>query len=190
MKMATATDPVQFDNASLQRFREYLKLLAHNQLDSLLAQQIDASDVVQQTMLDAMDNLEQFRGRSEADFLSWLRQILANNLIDAHRYHRRAKRDVARNRSLDESVFESFHRVDLLAQSCSTPSQHAIKIEQLLRLPEALCALSDAQREAIVLHHLQGLKLAETAKRMGKSEAAVCGLLHRGLKRLHENLGD
>ena len=99
--MTTVTDALQFDNESLERFREYLKLLAHSQLDSLLARQIDASDVVQQTMLDAMDNVEQFRGRSEADFLSWLRQILANNLIDAHRYHGRAKRDVARNRLSD-----------------------------------------------------------------------------------------
>lgn len=188
--MATVTDPLQFDNDSLERFRAYLKLLAHSQLDSLLARQIDASDVVQQTMLNAMANVEQFRGRSEADFLSWLKQILAHSLIDAHRYHGRAKRDVARHRSLDQSIFESFHRVELLAQSCSTPSQHAVKSEQLLRLPEALGALTDTQREAIVLHHLQGLKLAETAKRMGKSEAAICGLLHRGLKRLHEILGD
>jgi RNA polymerase sigma-70 factor, ECF subfamily len=190
MKMATATDSLQFDNESLERFRAFLKLLAHSQLDSLLSRQIDASDVVQQTMLDAMDNVEQFRGRSEVEFLSWLRQILANNLIDAHRYHGRAKRDVARIRSLDESIYESFHRAELLAQSCSTPSQHAVKSEQLLRLPEALSALSDAQREAIMLHHLQGLKLAETAIRMGKSESAVCGLLHRGLKRLHQILGD
>ena len=184
------TDSPQFDNESLERFRGYLKLLTHSQLDSLLARQIDASDVVQQTMLDAMAKAEQFRGCGEDEFLSWLRQILANNLIDAYRYHGRTKRDVARNRSLDESVFESFRRVDVLAQSCSTPSQYAVKNEQLLRLPEALGALSDAQREAIVLHHLQGLKLAETAKCMGKSESAVCGLLHRGLKRLHEILGD
>ena len=188
--MSTVTDPALFDDKTLERFREYLKLLARSQLDSLLSRQIDASDVVQQTMLDAMAKAGQFRGCGEDEFLSWLRQILANNLIDAHRYHGRVKRDVARNRSLDESIFDSFRRVEVLTQSCSTPSQHAVKSEQLLRLPEALGALSDAQREAIVLHHLQGLKLAETAKRMGKTESAVCGLLHRGLKRLHEILGD
>jgi RNA polymerase sigma-70 factor (ECF subfamily) len=184
------TDLPRFDVASLERYREYLKLLARSQLDSLLGRQVDASDIVQQTMLNAMTNVEQFRGQGEADFLSWLRQILANNLIDAHRYHGRAKRDAGRKVSLDESVFESFCRVEALAQSCSTPSQHAVKSEQLLRLPEALGALSETQRKAIVLHHLQGLKLADTAKRMGKSESAVCGLLHRGLNRLHEILGD
>jgi len=184
------TDPLNVDDEMLERFREYLKLLVHSQLDSLLARQVDASDIVQQTMLNATANATQFQGRSEAEFLSWLQQILANNLIDARRYYGRAKRDVARSRSLDKPIFESFHRVDVLAQSCSTPSQHAVKSEQLLRLPAALSALSDTQREAVVLHHLQGLKLAETAKRMGKSESAVCGLLHRGLKRLHEILGD
>lgn len=190
MKLSTVTHPVLFDDKTLERFRKYLKLLANSQLDSLLARQIDASDIVQQTMLNATANLQQFRGQSEADFLSWLQQILANNLIDALRYHGRMKRDVARNKSLDESVFNSFRRVEALAQSCSTPSQHAIKNEQLLRLPQALQALPDTQREAIVLHHLQGLMLAETALRMDKSESAVCGLLHRGLKRLHEILGD
>jgi RNA polymerase sigma-70 factor, ECF subfamily len=188
--MPAVTSLPLFDNDSLERFRDYLRLLARSQLDSLLARQIDASDVVQQTMLSAMANAEQYRGRSEADLLSWLRRILANTLIDAHRFHGRAKRDIARNRSLNESIFESFRRVELLAQSCSTPSQQAVKGEQLLRLPDALAALSDAQREAIVLHHLQGMKLTETAQIMGKSESAVCGLLHRGLKRLHEILGD
>ena len=115
----------EFNNESLERFRDYLKLLAHSQLDSLLARQIDASDVAQQTMLNAMANVDQFRGQSEADFLAWLRQILANSLIDAYRYHRRAKRNVARNHSLDESIFESFQRVEMFAQSCSTPSQCA-----------------------------------------------------------------
>jgi RNA polymerase sigma-70 factor (ECF subfamily) len=180
----------EIDAETLERCRAYLKLIACTQLDSFLGQQVDASDLVQQTLLDAVAKAEQFRGCGEDEFLSWLRQILANNLIDAQRYHGREKRNTARNHSLDESVFESFRRVEALAQSCSTPSQHAVTSEQLIRLPKALGALSDAQREAIVLHHLQGLKLAETAARMGKSEAAVCGLLHRGLKRLHEILGD
>jgi RNA polymerase sigma-70 factor (ECF subfamily) len=190
VKVAFVTHLVQFDNESLERYRAHLKLLAHSQLDPLLGRQLDASDIAQETMLSAMAQAGQFRGCGEDELLSWLRQILANKLIDAQRYHGRAKRDVARNRSLDESIFDSFQRVEALALSCSTPSQHAVRSEQLLRLPNALGALSDSQREAIVLHHLQGLKLSETARRMGKSEPAVCGLLHRGLKRLHEILGE
>ncbi|MCA9260721.1 MAG: sigma-70 family RNA polymerase sigma factor [Planctomycetales bacterium] len=180
----------QFDSDALERFRKYLRLLAGSQLDSRWAGQIDASDVVQQTMLNALANAEQFRGKTECDLLGWLRQILANHLTDLIRRHRRAKRDVARCQSLDESIFEAFRRVEALALSCSTPSQNAVRNEQLLRLPEALETLTETQREAIVLHHLHGLKLVETARLMGKSETAVCGLLHRGMKRLHEILGD
>jgi len=175
---------------ALERYRAYLKLLAYTQLDSFLGQQVDASDLAQQTLLVAVAKEDQFRGRSEAELLSWLSRILANNLVDAFRYHGRAKRDLARVQPLDESITDSFRRVEALARSCSTPSQHAARNEQLLRLPMALESLSEAQRGAIVLHHLQGLKLSETAQRMGKSESAVCGLLHRGLKRLHEILGD
>lgn len=179
-----------FNEESLERLRAYLRLLARSQLDSLWAEPIDASDVVQQTMLNAMAGADDFRGQTEAEVLAWLRQILANNIIDCYRRQGRAKRDVARTRALEELVVDSFRRVEALAQSCSTPSQQAIKNEQLVRLSEALDALTATQREAIVLHHLQGLKLTDTAKQMGKSETAVCGLLHRGLKRLHEILGD
>jgi RNA polymerase sigma-70 factor (ECF subfamily) len=178
------------DNDSIERFRAYLKLLACSQIDSYLGRQIDASDVVQQTLLDAVARNEQFRGGTEAELLGWLRQILANNIIDVARYHGRVKRDVSRIRSLEESISQSFRRVDALVKLQSTPSQRAATNEQLLRLPEALEQLPEAQRQAIMLHHLQGLRLAETAQRMGKSEAAVGGLLHRGLRRLHEILGD
>ena len=75
-----------------------------------------------------------------------------------------------------------------MTDSASSPSQRAATNEQLFRLPEALEALPGAQREAIVLHHLQGLKLAETAEVLGRTESAVGGLLRRGLKRLHELL--
>ena len=178
------------DADALERFRSYLNLLACSQVDSWLGRQIEASDLVQQTLLDAVAHREQFRGNSEQEFLAWLRKILANNLIDAFRYHGRDKRDIARNRSLEEDISKSFRRVDALADSASSPSQRAATNEQLLRLPAALETLSDAQREAIVLHHLQGLKLSETSKRLGRSEAAICGLLHRGLKRLHEILDE
>ena len=118
-----------------------------------------------------------------------MRKILSNNLIDAFRHFGRAKRDIARNRSLEDEISQSFARIDaLVADSAASPSQRAATNEQLLRLPAALDALPSAQREAIVLHHLQGLKLSETARLLDRSESAVGGLLHRGLKRLHELL--
>lgn len=70
----------------------------------------------------------------------------------------------------------------------SSPSQRAVKQEELIRLAEVMTKLPEAQREAVVLHHLQGLSLAEVAQEMGKTEAAVAGLLFRGLKTLHNLL--
>jgi RNA polymerase sigma-70 factor (ECF subfamily) len=145
----------QIDDETLEQCRAYLKLLASSQVDTLLRQRIDASDLVQQSMLDAVARRDQFRGTTEGELLAWLRAILSNNLIDAFRHYGRAKRDVARNLSLDEEISQSFRRIDALATaSTSSPSQRAATNEQLLRLPEALDALPEAQREAIVLHHL------------------------------------
>jgi RNA polymerase sigma-70 factor (ECF subfamily) len=121
--------------------------------------------------------------------MAWLKQILTNNLADAVRGLARAKRDVSRERSLDEQLGDSFTRVDgWLAAAQSSPSQQAVRSEELLRLANVLTSLPQAQREAIVLHHLQGLPLAEVAAQLNKSPAAVAGLLHRGLKRLRELL--
>ena len=62
--------------------------------------------------------------------------------------------------------------------------------EDLLQLADALWKLPAAQRDAIVLHHLQGWTLSETAKRLDKTDAAVAGLLHRGLRKLRELLSE
>ncbi len=63
-----------------------------------------------------------------------------------------------------------------------------VRNEDLLRLADALTQLPAAQREAIILHHLQGASLTETAERLGRTDAAVAGLLHRGLRKLREVL--
>lgn len=175
----------------LDRFRSYLYLLARAHLHPRHQARIDASDLVQQTLLDAHLQRDRFRGQSEAQLAGWLRKILANKLVDALRHLGRAKRDVARERSMDAAIDESFSRVDQwLAASQRSPSQHVVHREELLRLPDALGELSEAQREAIVLHHLQGLTLAQTAAEIGRSESAVAGLLYRGLKKLHAVLDE
>jgi RNA polymerase sigma-70 factor (ECF subfamily) len=177
--------------ANLERYRAYLCLLARGQLDGRLREKLDASDVVQQTLLEAHQKRAQFRGRTAAEEAAWLRQMLAHNLADAVRALGRAKRDAALERSLDAALDASSCRLEKwLAAEQSSPSQHAVRHEQLLRLTAALAQLPDGQRDAVVLHHLQGLSLADLAARLGRSESAVAGLLHRGLKRLRELLGE
>src|SRR5262245_59720672 len=96
---------------ALERFRDYLRLLARMQLGSRLQAQLDASDVVQQTLLEAQQQLAQFRGDSEVALAAWLRQILARNLADVFRAAGRARRDVSRQRSLEAALEESASRL-------------------------------------------------------------------------------
>jgi RNA polymerase sigma-70 factor (ECF subfamily) len=178
----------QFDSQALERFRPYLRLLANAHLGPAHQAKIDASDLVQQTMLAAFTARMQFRGQSDAELAGWLRQILKHNLSDALRDLRRAKRDIAHEQPL-ESVDDSFARAhDWLAAMQSSPSQRAVKAEELLRMAEALAQLPQAQRDAIAMHHLQGRPLAEVAAALDRSTAAVAGLLHRGLKTMRRIL--
>src|SRR5262245_34753628 len=137
---------------TLERFRAYLRLLARLQLDPRLRGKLDPSDVVQQTLLEAYQKREQFRGGSEAEWLAWLRQALAHNLADALRAFGQAKRDVGRERSLAAVEASSCRLAAFLAAEQSSPSQQAERHERAVRLAEALSALPDDNREALVLH--------------------------------------
>lgn len=169
----------------LDGYREYLFLLARTRLDARLRGRLDPSDVVQQTLLEAHRDAEQFRGRTDTERAGWLRQILARNLANAVRDHTRDRRDVGRERSLQASLDESSARLEaFLAAEQSSPSQRADREEQLRRLAIALAALPEGQREAVELRHLHGRPLAEIAARLGRTPAAVAGLLRRGLVQL------
>jgi len=171
---------------SPDRYRTYLLLLARMQLGARPRSRVEPSDIVQQTLLDAHARKPAFQG-DEVAYLAWLRQVLANNLRDAWKALRRGKRDIARERPLDAAVDESSARITCwLASDQSSPSRRAIRAEDMLQLADALALLPDAQREAIILHHLQGWTLHEVALQMERGEPAVAGLLHRGLKKLRE----
>jgi RNA polymerase sigma-70 factor (ECF subfamily) len=169
----------------LEQFRHYLLLLARLHLGKQLQGKLDPSDVVQQTLLEAHRKQAQFRGSSDAERAAWLRQMLAYNLADAIRSLGRAKRDMARERSLQAALEESSARIDAwLAADQSSPSEQAERNEQAVRLAAALATLPEAQREALVLRHCQGWSLADISRHLERSPAAVAGLLKRGAKQL------
>jgi RNA polymerase sigma-70 factor (ECF subfamily) len=173
----------------LEKFRAYLCLLARLQLDPRLRGKLDPSDVVQQTLLEAYQKRDQFRGATEGEWLAWLRQALAHNLADALRAFGQAKRDVNRERSLEAAVEASSQRLAAwLAADQSSPSQQAQRHERAVRLAEALATLPDDNREALVLHYCEDRPLADIATHLGRSPAAVAGLLKRGLKQLRTQL--
>jgi RNA polymerase sigma-70 factor (ECF subfamily) len=177
--------PEDARDLGLERCREYLRMLARLQLHPLLHAKLDASDVVQQTLLSAHANRHQFQGRTEAELLGWLRQILANHLHGAMRRFGTGVRDVSRERSLDDVAA----RLDVwLVSDQPSPSQCVMREELHLRLANALSQLPADQRLAIELHHLKGSTLAETAAEMRRTKNAVIGLLFRGLKKLRHLL--
>ncbi len=176
---------------NLERFRGYLALFARMHWDPRLQGKYDPSDLVQQTLLEAYEKRGQFRGGGDDELAGWLRQMLAHNLADVLRALGQAKRDVNLERSLEAALGESSSRLDgWLAAEQSSPSQRAMKHEEQLRLADALDQLPALQREAVLLHHLQGMSLADLAGHLKRSEASVAGLLRRGLARLRELLQD
>jgi RNA polymerase sigma-70 factor (ECF subfamily) len=169
----------------LERFRQYLSLLARLQLDPRLQGKVDLSGVVQQTLFEASRELEQLLQWDEAQKLAWLRKVLAHNLTDEVRKLRTVGRDVGRERSLEAALEQSSARLEayLVAEQPS-PSQEAIRHEELLLLASALAQLPDDQRQAVELHYLRGSPVADIAPLMTRSNGAVGALLVRGLQKL------
>ena len=175
----------------LERYRPYLHLLARLQVDSRLQSKLDSSDIVQQTLLRAHERIGQFRGRTEAELMAWLRVILAHTVANELAKFGQAKRAIALERSLEAAVEESSARLEawLIADE-SSPSARVIRHEQLVRLALALNGLPADQRAAVELHHLKGLAVADIAQQWKRTRPAVAGLIRRGLQTLRDVLQD
>jgi RNA polymerase sigma-70 factor (ECF subfamily) len=164
-------------------------LLARTQLAPRLQSKLDASDIAQQAILQAHQAREQLRGTTEAEKLAWLRAILANVLAAAIRRFEAKIRDIGRERSLEADLEQSSSRLEcLFADDQTSPSQRAVRCEELLRLSADLPRLPEYQRQVVELHYLKGLTVAEVGEQMGRTRAAVVGLLFRDLKKLRQLL--
>ena len=172
----------------LELYRNYLNMLADSQLDQKLRARVSPSDVVQETMLEAHRDFQQFRGRSQAEFAAWLRQILVNNLarmIERHVLTR--KRDVRRQVSIDqvkESVERSTVLANVLAGREETPSVHLERHERAVVLANLMQQLPDHYRQVLVLRNLQGLSFQEVALQLERTEPATKMLWMRAVKKL------
>ncbi len=167
----------------VESYRSYLLLLARLQFAHELQGKLDPSDLVQQTLMKAHQRVAQFRGSSEAERMAWLRAILANTLADALRKF--SPKTGRLEHSLHLALENSSRKLEeTLAGDLTSPSQSVIHHEQLIRLADAIAQLPDDQRQAIELRHLHGLATAEIAQRMSRSNAAIGGLLQRGLRSL------
>ena len=173
----------------LEAERAALHRLAERQLAGRIAVRVDASDIIQQTFLEAFRNFPQFAGQDVRELVAWLQSILDHKVAGAIRDHALLqKRDVRRERSMDDSRGGAAPLKQELDAGLSSPSQKAIRGEEADRLSQALRALPDDQREAVRLRHLEGWALADIARRLGRTPAATAGLIKRGMQALRRQL--
>jgi RNA polymerase sigma-70 factor (ECF subfamily) len=176
--------------ARFERYRGWLVALARLQVDEGFRGKFDPSDAAQQTLLEAVRAGPDFRGTTEGELLAWLRQILAHVLAHEFRRYKGTKaRDVAREVSLEQSLERSSLRLGaVLAAGGSSPSHHAARVEEGVRLAQILARLSPDDREVILLRNVEGLPHDEVARRMGRTPGAVRMLWARALGRLKKEI--
>jgi RNA polymerase sigma-70 factor (ECF subfamily) len=163
----------------------YLMLIANEELDLRLRAKIGASDLVQNTLLHAEEQICQFRGSSREALLAWLRTILRNEIHGAHRSFVQAeKRNVRR-----EVSAELLGGAGLpLTDARPSPRAGAMAEEEALRLRSALARLSADHRRVVVLRNWDRLPFEEIGRRMGRSTEAVKKLWARALLKLQDEL--
>lgn len=173
----------------LELYRNYLALLARLQIGRRLQGKVDDSDIVQETFLKAHRDFAEFRGGTEAEFVSWLRQILAWTLANVVRRYRGVRRDVQLERDLAGDLDRSSQALGQgLPAGQSTPSQRAIRREQAVLLADALTRLPAHYREVIVLRHLENVPFSEVARQLGRSVDSVKKIWARAVAQLRRSL--
>jgi RNA polymerase sigma-70 factor (ECF subfamily) len=172
----------------LEAFRPYLRVLTRLHWDDRLCGKLDPEDLVQETLAEAQKSLALFRGSCDGELARWLAAILAHQWSHQLRRYSQEMRDVGKEIALD-ALEQSSARLDAwLAAEQSSPSERADKNDRAVRLAAALEQLPEAQREAVILRHLQGWTVAAIARRLDRTIPAVAGLLQRGLQQLRDLL--
>jgi RNA polymerase sigma-70 factor (ECF subfamily) len=172
----------------LELCRQYLLLVANRELDEELRGKEGASDLVQQTFLEAHRDFGQFHGTTQAEILGWLRRILLNNLGNVRRrYVETGKRQIGRELPL-EGNGPGVALTQSLALDSSSPSSRAAANEEAAALDRALNRLPPDYQEVILLRHEQGLSFGEVGELMDRSAEAARKLWTRAICQLREEL--
>jgi RNA polymerase sigma-70 factor, ECF subfamily len=176
----------------LANHREPMRRMIDLRLDPAIAARLDASDVVQEVLLEASRRLDAYLIDPKMPFHLWLRHIAKDHIIDAHRRHRMAhKRGVDRERPIVPAALAGSSSVELAAQFCDselTPASAAMQQELERRLHDAIAELDENDREIILLRHFEQLSNQEAAVLHGLSEASASMRHLRALRRLRELL--
>jgi RNA polymerase sigma-70 factor (ECF subfamily) len=181
-------------NRLLERHRVSLRKLISLRLDRQIARRVDASDVVQDVLLEANTRLQDYLADPRMPFHLWLRQLAQDRMIDLHRRHRGAqRRSLDREQSLAVPQFADRSGFDLMGQLADhelTPAAASIRKELEARFVVALDQLEDEDREIVLMRHFEQLGNSEVAEALGLS-AAAAGMRHlRALRKLRAILGE
>jgi RNA polymerase sigma-70 factor (ECF subfamily) len=181
-------------NEIFARNRDRLHRMVQIRLDWRLQGRIDASDVIQDACLEASRRLEDYLRAPTMPLFLWLRFLVGERLMFLHRHHLGTKmRDARREVSLYQQALPEASSAALAAQLLgqhTSPSEAAMRAEQLLRVQEAVNRLDPLDREIISLRHFEHLSRAEAAQVLGIEEAAAAKRYIRALKRLKDSLAD
>jgi RNA polymerase sigma-70 factor (ECF subfamily) len=166
---------------ALERYSDYLTLVARRAIGPELAPSLGGSDVVQETFLAAQKHIDTFRGRSEPEWRAWLKAILLNRLANQRRYHAAEKRRAPQDGPARDPRPET--------NKITPPSRHLMRLERDEALDRALRQLPERSRQVVCWHHHDGLRFGEIAVRLGISADAAQKVWGRALVRLKELLG-
>jgi len=181
-------------NGLLDRHRDALRRMVSLRMDRAMQQRVDASDIVQDTLMEANRRLREYLADPRMPFHLWLRHIARDRLIDAHRRHRAAaRRSVDREQPLVAAGYLDQSTMDLAAQLCDrelTPAAAATRHEMERRFQAAIERLDEHDREVILLRHFEQLSNLETAQVLGLTEPAAGMRYLRAVRRLRAMLNE
>src|SRR5262249_45933911 len=179
---------------AIENYRPMLRLYAqYLQVDPRLSARFDGSDVVQDALSKAHEQIEQFRGQTEAELVQWLRAIFDMAFLDRIRREQAGKRDPRREEAVRKALTESSSRLDdYLVDQRSPPDREIEERERIAELSAKLSAaldqLPDDYRAAILLRDCSDCSVAEIAQRLNRTERAVAGLLFRARREMRKLL--
>jgi RNA polymerase sigma-70 factor (ECF subfamily) len=176
----------------LERHRDRLRRMVTVRLDPRLRGRIDASDVLQDAMLEAALRLRDYASDPQWPFFLWLRMLTAQRLRTLHHHHlgvqaRDAGREVSIFRAMGPEATTASMVAELVGHD-TRPSEAAVRLERELRVQQALEAMEPIDREVLALRHFEWLTKPEAARVLGITEAAVAQRYFRALKRLRDAL--
>lgn len=182
----------QGDAAALEQlfgqYREPLRKVVDLRMDPVLGRRVDASDIVQDVLIEANQRLVEYLKNPTMPFHLWLRHLAQDRIIDTHRRHRLAqRRSVDREQPINPPAWADESSQSLVAQLMDTertPASEAIQTELARKLANAINELSQDDREIILLRHQEQHSNQDVATLLGLTEAAASMRYLRALRRL------